>query len=49
MEQKTYYRYAEVSIQQVVYILQLILLNQASYVHLQQLMWLSGRPDNLSS
>jgi hypothetical protein len=32
MEQETYYRYAEVAVQCVSYILQLILLHQASYV-----------------
>jgi hypothetical protein len=42
MEQETYYRYAEVAVQRVTYILQLILLHQASYVSLRQLMWLSG-------
>ena len=35
MEQETHYRYAEVAIQRVAYILQLILLHQASYVHLR--------------
>ena len=35
MQQETYYRYAEVAIQRVAYILQLILLNQASYVSLR--------------
>jgi hypothetical protein len=34
MEQETYYRYAEVAVQRVTYILQLILLHQASYVSL---------------
>jgi hypothetical protein len=34
MEQETYYRYAEVALQHVTYILQLILLHQASYVTL---------------
>jgi hypothetical protein len=34
MEQETYYRYAEVAVQHVTYILQLILLHQASYVSL---------------
>ncbi len=42
IEQEIYYRYAEVAVQRVTYILQLILLHQASYVTLQQLMWLSG-------
>jgi hypothetical protein len=32
MEQETYCRYAEVAVQHVTYILQLILLHQASYV-----------------
>jgi hypothetical protein len=32
MEQETYYRYAEVAVQHVSYILQLILLHQVSYV-----------------
>jgi hypothetical protein len=35
MEQETYYRYAEVAVQRVTYILQLILLHQASYVSLR--------------
>jgi hypothetical protein len=35
MEQETYYRYAEVAVQHVTYILQLILLHQASYVSLR--------------
>jgi hypothetical protein len=35
MEQETYYRYAEVAVQRVTYILQLILLHQASYVTLR--------------
>jgi hypothetical protein len=35
MEQETYYRYAEVAVQCVTYILQLILLHQASYVTLR--------------
>jgi hypothetical protein len=34
MEQETYYRYAEVAVQRITYILQLILLHQASYVSL---------------
>ena len=34
MEQETYYRYAKVAVQRVTYILQLILLHQASYVSL---------------
>ena len=34
MEQETYYRYAEVVVQRVSYLLQLILLHQASYVSL---------------
>jgi hypothetical protein len=34
MEQETYYRYDEVAVQHVTYILQLILLHQASYVTL---------------
>ncbi len=34
MEQETYYRYAEVAVQHVNYILQLILLHQASYITL---------------
>ncbi len=37
MEQETYYRYAEVAVQRVTYILQLILLHQASYVSLRAL------------
>ena len=37
MEQETYYRYAEVAVQRVTYILQLILLHQASYVALRAL------------
>jgi hypothetical protein len=32
MEQETYYRYTEVVVQQVSYLLQLIFLHQASYV-----------------
>ena len=32
MEQETYYRYAEVAVQRISYILQLILLHRASYV-----------------
>jgi hypothetical protein len=36
-EQETYYRYAKVVIQRVVYILQLIILHQPSYVHLHLL------------
>ena len=35
MEQETYYRYAEVVVEQVSYILQLILVHQASYVSLR--------------
>jgi hypothetical protein len=35
MEQETYYRYAEVAVQRVTYILQLILLHQASYITLR--------------
>ncbi len=35
MEQETYYRYAQVAVQCVTYILQLILLHQASYVTLR--------------
>ena len=35
MEQETCYRYAEVVVQQVSYLLQLILLHQASYVSLR--------------
>ena len=35
MEQETYYRYAEVAVQQVTYILQLILLHQGSYAFLR--------------
>ncbi len=35
MEQETYYRYAEVAVQRVTYILQLILLHQALYVSLR--------------
>ncbi len=35
MEQETYYRYAEIAVQQVSYLLQLILLHQASYVSLR--------------
>jgi hypothetical protein len=35
MEQETYYRYAEVAVQHVTYILQLILLHQASHVTLR--------------
>jgi hypothetical protein len=35
MEQETYYRYAEVAVQHVTYILQLILLHQASYITLR--------------
>jgi hypothetical protein len=35
MEQEAYYRYAEVAVQRVTYILQLILLHQASYVTLR--------------
>ena len=35
MEQETYYRYAKVAVQRVTYILQLILLHQASYVSLR--------------
>jgi hypothetical protein len=35
MEQETYYRYAEVAVQHVTYILQLILLHQALYVTLR--------------
>ncbi len=35
MEQETYYRYAEVVVQQVSYLLQLFLLHQASYVSLR--------------
>jgi hypothetical protein len=34
MEQETYYRYAEESVQRITYILQLILLHQALYVSL---------------
>jgi len=34
MEQETYYRYAEVAVQRVLYILQLILLHHSSYVSL---------------
>ncbi len=34
MEQETYYRYAEVVVQRVSYLLQLILLHQASYISL---------------
>ncbi len=37
IEQETYYRYAEVAIQHVAYILQLILLHQASYVSLRSM------------
>ncbi len=37
MEQERYYRYAEVAVQRVTYILQLILLHQASYVALRAL------------
>jgi hypothetical protein len=37
MEQEIYYRYAEVAIQHVVFILHLILLNQESYVSLRSL------------
>jgi len=37
MEQETYYRYAEVAIQRVADILQLILLHQASYVSLRSM------------
>ena len=37
MEQETYYRYAEVAIERVAYILQLILLHQASYVSLRSM------------
>jgi hypothetical protein len=37
MEQETYYRYAEVAIQRVAYILQLIHLHQASYVSLRSM------------
>jgi hypothetical protein len=43
MEQETYYRYAEVAVQCVTYILQLILLHQALYVTFHKLMGLSGR------
>ena len=35
MEQETYYRYAEVPVQHITYILQLILLHQATYVSLR--------------
>jgi hypothetical protein len=35
MEQETYYRYADVAVQHVTYIFQLILLHQASYVTLR--------------
>ena len=35
MEQETYYRYAEVAVQHVVYILQLILLHQTLYISLR--------------
>ncbi len=35
MEQETYYRYAEVVVQRVSHLLQLILLHQASYVSLR--------------
>jgi hypothetical protein len=35
MEQETYYRYAEGAVQRVTYVLQLILLHQASYVTLR--------------
>ncbi len=35
MEQETYYRYAEVVVQRVSYLLQLILVHQASYVSLR--------------
>jgi hypothetical protein len=35
MEQETYYMYAEVAVQCVTYILQLILLHQASYITLR--------------
>ena len=35
MEQDTYYRYAEVAVERVTYILQLILLHQASYFSLR--------------
>ena len=37
MEQEIYYRYAELSVKRVVYILQLILLKQAMYVSLRSL------------
>ncbi len=43
MEQETYYRYAEVAVQRVTYILQLILLHQALYVTLRMTIgWWSG-------
>jgi hypothetical protein len=35
MEQETYYRYAEVAVQRVTYILQLILLHRVSYFSLR--------------
>ena len=35
MKQETYYRYAEVAVQHITYILQLILLQQATYVFLR--------------
>jgi hypothetical protein len=37
MEQETYYRYAEVAVERVVFILHLVLLNQATYVALHLL------------
>jgi hypothetical protein len=36
MEQETYYRYAEVTVQRITYILQLIILHQASYISLRE-------------
>lgn len=37
MEQDTYYRYAEVAVERVTYILQLILLHRVSYFSLRAL------------